>query len=89
MRSIDIKGDMNYKDYIKTGNTVFYKGEPVVLDGIYDIEFNNFASEEDMDQNPQLCIAHIYELIHIWMRLKMEWSSLKRVISQQTSPIIV
>ena len=51
---------MNYEDYIKTGNTVFYKGEPVVLDGIYDIEFDNFATEEDMNQCPQLCIAHIY-----------------------------
>ena len=51
---------MNYKDYIRTGNTVFYKGEPVVLDGVYDIEFNNLATEEEMDQHPQLCIAHIY-----------------------------
>ena len=51
---------MNYKDYIRTGNSVFYKGELVVVDGIYDIEFNNMATEDEMDQYPQLCIAHIY-----------------------------
>ena len=37
---------MNYKDYIKTGNAVFYKGEPVVLDGIYDIEFETLQQRK-------------------------------------------
>ena len=54
------KMNMKYSDWLNTGNSVFYQGESVLLDGIYDMEFDNFATAEEMDEYPHLCIAHIY-----------------------------
>lgn len=52
-------GSIKYSEFIKSGNTVCYKGEKVVIDEILDYTFEEIPTADELDQTPHLYYAGI------------------------------
>lgn len=51
---------MKYSDFIKSGNTVSFRGTPVTIDEILDISNSYYPGKREIDNYPSLCNVSIF-----------------------------